>query len=201
MKPRGYSCDALSIYDLCRQGTRALGPGVRYVIWTQGCLRHCSGCVTSNSRLICHDKQVRVEDLAEDIVSRPYMEGVTISGGEPFLQATALVNLLEIVQKKRPELTIISFTGYQREELVWSEAERLINHLDLLIDGPYVESLNDDMGLRGSSNQRFHYFTPRLLPWKEEMEHGKRKVEYHVFNEEVKAYGVPSNAMLLALNN
>lgn len=189
--------DALSIYNLCRQGTTALGPGLRYVIWTQGCLKHCQGCLTPESRIIKNDKQVLVEDLAKDVISREYIDGITISGGEPFLQSAPLTRFLNLVLKQRPELTVIVFTGYQIEDLKEEDAKSLINKLDLLIDGSYMESLNDDKGLRGSSNQRFHYITSRLLPWKDEMENGKRKVEYHVYNDIVRAYGIPSNTMIL----
>ena len=136
-------------------------------------------------------------DLAEDILSQPHIEGVTLSGGEPFLQAAALADLLDIVLKRRPELTVISFTGYLREALSWPDAERLIDKLDLLIDGPYVKELNDNIGMRGSSNQRFHFLTSRLLPWKEEMECGKRKAEFHLTDGKIKGYGVPSSEMVL----
>lgn len=189
------SSGMLSIHDLCRQGTTVLGPGIRYVVWTQGCPFKCEGCVTPNSRPITKDKLIGVADLAGDILSQPRIEGITISGGEPFLQAAALADLLEIVLHVRPELTVISYTGYTREALSWPDAQRLINHLDLLIDGPYIQTLNDNRGIRGSSNQRLHFLTDRLQPWKEEMEHGKRTVEYHVRNGNIKAYGVPADDM------
>ena len=188
-----YTRDMLCIHDLCQQGSRTLGPGLRYVIWTQGCPFHCEGCISPESRQITNDKQIRVTALADDILSRPNIEGITISGGEPFLQAEALADLLDLVLAKRPELTVMSFTGYLKEDLSWPEALRLLDHLDLLVDGPYIEGLNDNQGLRGSSNQRFHFLTSRLLPWKDELEHGKRKVEYHVVQGKVKAFGVPSN--------
>lgn len=191
-----YTPDTLSIHDLCQQGTTVLGPGMRYVIWTQGCPFHCEGCVTPESRSLTKNKQVRIVDLAEDILSRPQIEGITISGGEPFLQAEALANLLDKVLSKRPELTVISYTGYEKDKLSWAEAERLISYLDLLIDGQYVKELNDNVGMRGSSNQKLHFLTSRLLPWKEEMEQGKRKVEYHVFNGIIKVFGVPTTEMI-----
>ena len=124
-------------------------------------------------------------------------KGITISGGEPFLQASALVNLLQIVHETRPDLTVMSYTGYTKESLIWPDAQNLIKYLDLLIDGPYVQALNDNKGVRGSSNQRLHFFTSRLLPWKEELENGKRKVEYHITNGNIKAYGVPTEKMYI----
>ena len=192
-----YSRDMLSIYDLCRQGTRALGPGLRYTIWTQGCMLRCEGCVTPESRPLIKEKLVRVVDLADDILIHSQIDGLTISGGEPFLQAAALADLLEMVLEKNPNLTVILFTGYLKEALSWPDAKELMSKLDLLIDGPYVKELNDNIGLRGSSNQRFHYLTSRLLPWREEMERGKRKTEYHLFSGIIKGYGVPSSDMIM----
>lgn len=197
MNHNSYIDSVLSIYELCRQGTRVLGPGVRYVIWTQGCPFHCEGCVTPDSRPISTEKLVKISILAEDIISRPYIEGITISGGEPFLQAAALADLLKIVLTERPELNVITYTGYTFDNLSWPEAQNMIKYLDLIIDGPYIESLNDNKGLRGSANQKMHFLTSRLLPWKDEMENGKRRVEYHVYNEIIKVFGVPSNAMIL----
>ena len=197
MMQDGKNSGFLNIYDLCRHGTTVLGPGIRYVIWTQGCPFKCEGCVTPNSRPLTKDKIVRVIDIAEDILSRPQIEGITISGGEPFLQAAALADLLEIVHAERPELTVLSYTGYTKETLTWPEAKRLTNCIDLLIDGPYIQALNDNKGIRGSSNQRLHFFTPRLLPWKEELENGKRKVEYHINNGNIRAYGVPADDMFI----
>ena len=187
----------LSIHDLCQEGTTVLGPGIRYVIWTQGCPFHCDGYITPQSQPITDERQVCVNDLANDILSRPQIDGITISGGEPFLQAAALADLLDIVLKKRPEMTVISYTGYVMENLIRPDAEKMIAKLDLLIDGPYVKTLNDNKGLRGSSNQRFHFLTSRLLPYKEEMEQGKRNVEFHISNGVIKGFGVPSNKMII----
>lgn len=187
----------LSIYDICRNGTKVLGPGLRYVIWTQGCPFHCAECATPDSRPITNDKEVSTIALARDILSQPDIEGITISGGEPFLQAASLANLLTMVLKERPELTVIVYTGYQIEDLKGAASEALLAQTDLLIDGPYRQELNDNQGLRGSSNQRLHFLTPRLLPWKEELNNGKRKVEFHVQNDRIKAYGIPSHSMII----
>lgn len=186
----------LNIYDICSEGSKVLGPGIRYVIWTQGCPFRCKGCATPASRSLDTDKKICISDLADDILSRPAIEGITISGGEPFLQAGVLADLLNITSSKRPELTVLAFTGYTLKELIWPEAKRLLSHLDLLIDGPYQQDLNDNIGLRGSSNQCFHFFTPRLLPWKDELIYGKRKVEIHIRHNKNVVYGIPSKTLL-----
>ncbi len=196
MKEKGnLESGMLSIHNLCRQGTTVLGPGNRYVIWTQGCPFHCDGCITPESRPITHEKMVYVRDLAEDVISCTNINGITVSGGEPFLQAKSLSEFLGIVLDKRPELTVLFYTGYKMEALTWPDAQKLLSMIDLLIDGPYISKLDDDTSIRGSSNQRFIYLTQRLVPFKEEIEQGKRKVEYHLTNGMVIAYGVPSSKM------
>lgn len=187
----------LSVYDLCRQGTRALGPGLRYVVWTQGCPFSCEGCATPESRPVTHDNQVLVSDLVRDVLSRPDIDGITLSGGEPFLQSESLAVFLEQVLLERPELTVISFTGYSIGDLTCPSARRLLERVDLLIDGPYIPALNDNTGLRGSSNQGFHYLTDRLVPWKEELERGRRRVEYHLQEGVLKGFGIPSADMII----
>jgi len=187
----------LSIYDICRNGTKVLGPGLRYVIWTQGCPFRCEECATPESRPVIKDKVVPIITIAQDILAQPGIKGITISGGEPFLQAASLFNLLKMVLKERPELTVIVYTGYQIENLTWPESVELLAQVDLLIDGPYRPELNDDRGLRGSFNQKLHFLTPRLLPWKDELENGKRKVEYHIQNNRIKAFGIPSKRMII----
>lgn len=186
----------LSIYDICRNGTRVLGPDLRYVIWTQGCPFHCAECATPESRPITNNKNISIITIASDILSKPDIKGITISGGEPFLQATSLANLLMLVLKERPELTVIVYTGYKIEDLTWDASRNLLSHTDLLIDGPYLPNFNDNRGLRGSSNQKLHFLTPRLLPWKDELENGKRKVEFHIQNDRIKAFGIPSKRMI-----
>lgn len=168
----------LSLFDVMRKGTRALGPGLRYAIWTQGCPFACPGCVTPESRAVDGGMVVDVEDLAADIMASDGIDGITISGGEPFVQAASLAALLSRVKGMRPQLNVIVFTGFAIERLAEVEnAAELLPYIDLLIDGPYVETLNDGLGLRGSSNQRLHFLTDALLPYREQLENGKRQVE------------------------
>lgn len=153
---------ALNILQLCRNGTRALGPGLRYAIWVQGCPFRCPHCETPEGQSFAPKTLIDVTELAQDIIGRPMIEGITISGGEPMEQAGLLADLLELVQAKRPELNVISYTGYKIEQLISEDALRFISYLDVLIDGQYIHEKNDNKGLRGSSNQRVHFLTDRL---------------------------------------
>lgn len=185
----------LNILDICQQGTRSLGPGLRYAIWTQGCNRHCPGCTSPEGLSLEPKHLIDVDTLAEDIVSRKEIQGISISGGEPFLQAEALSSLIDKIWLKRRELTTLCFTGFNIGDLVWPDAKLFLTYLDVLIDGPYFQELNDNRGLRGSSNQVIHCLTNRLSPWKTEMEQGPRHSEMHILQYELKEVGIPTHLL------
>lgn len=168
---------SLNILQLCRNGTRALGPGLRYAIWVQGCPFRCPHCETPEGRSFAPNTLISVEELANDIISRPKIEGITISGGEPMEQAGLLADLLELVLAKRPELNVISYTGYQIEQLRAKDTLRFISHLDVLIDGQYIHEMNDNIGLRGSSNQRVFFLTTRLAENAKMFTEERRRIE------------------------
>ena len=183
----------LNIFQLCRKGSRALGPGLRYVIWVQGCPFHCPHCETPEGRSYEPNIIVRVEELVEDIIARPEIEGITISGGEPLEQAEALTELLLKVHQARPELTVISYTGYKYEDLGSDSAKAYLAELDLLIDGPYIHELNDNKGIRGSSNQRLIFLSDRLKDKEQELATGKRKLEFIFQGSEYTVIGLLNN--------
>lgn len=182
---------SLNIYRL-HDGSHALGPGLRYLIWVQGCMQHCKGCITPQGRSLKVNQLIRIDALAENIIQNQSIEGITISGGEPFLQASKLTILLQKVKEKRPELNVIVFTGYTLDQLDSVIAQRFIQYIDLLIDGPYVDELNDEKGLRGSSNQRLHFLTNKLLPYQDEIENGGRNNEIFVGTNGTYIIGIPN---------
>lgn len=157
----------------------ALGPGNRYAIWTQGCLRRCKGCASPEHQPLDGGYLVDTNDLADQICACRSINGITISGGEPFLQSKVLVVLLEKVIEMRPELTVIVFTGNKLEELTDPDSKAFLDKIDLLIDGEYIPELNDGKGLRGSCNQRFLFLTERLANHRHEFENVERKTEIY----------------------
>lgn len=168
----------IRVFDVCRHGSHVLGPGRRYVLWTQGCKRHCPGCITPESRPLEDGVDIDTEALAYDIASRSNIDGVTVSGGEPFLQAKEVGKLLKLVLRERPEMTVIVYTGFRHEELdAVPDAEAILRQVDVLIDGEYMESLNDGVGIRGSSNQRIIPLTHRLDAYLDTMNCGVRHIE------------------------
>lgn len=172
------SPDKLRLFDVCRQGSHALGPGCRYVVWTQGCLRHCQGCLTPEGQPLSGGVEVSADALAADIILNPSIDGVTVSGGEPMLQAAALEVVFRQVHNVRPELSVIVYTGEKFETLKENvTAMTFLKYVDILIDGEYIESQNDGIGIRGSSNQRIIPITHRLDNYLEYMETGIRHLE------------------------
>lgn len=140
--------------------TKVEGPGVRCCIWLQGCSRHCDGCFAKETW--SHEKKqlISVEGLYERIMENPEIEGITVLGGEPFEQASEISKLLK---KISPSLSVIVFTGYTLSELIdlhRPEINEILDSIDVLIDGAYIEGKRDfSVPMIGSSNQRFHFFT------------------------------------------
>lgn len=175
----------------------ALGPGKRYAVWTQGCHRRCPGCISPDTWDLQGGYLVETETLAEEIL-RADMDGITISGGEPFLQAEALARLLERVRREK-DTGVIIYTGNTLEELLEEKqgaVKRLLSQCDLLIDGSYVEALNDGKNLRGSSNQRAIPLTERYR--KEAENYGTKDayVEFFFHDSMTRMVGIPSREML-----
>ncbi|MFF3264876.1 4Fe-4S single cluster domain-containing protein [Streptomyces sp. NPDC002932] len=140
-----------------------LGPGARAVIWVQGCPLRCRGCVAAETLPFEGGTVHTVDELADWLSGLPDIEGVTLSGGEPFGQAEALSALLDHVRTRRPEFTAMAYSGFRYEVLLRGGPERLalLRRLDLLVDGPYVSSARHGLRWRGSSNQRLVALTER----------------------------------------
>jgi anaerobic ribonucleoside-triphosphate reductase activating protein len=153
-----------------RERSMREGPGIRYVIWVQGCSLKCIGCFNPHfwSR---HGGSIKdVDSLLQDVIAAriefPEIEGVTFLGGEPFEQAESLAVLSKKLHEQ--DFSIMVFSGYTLEELVdpqSSEHESRLNFLasiDLLVDGRYQQDNVDvDRPWVGSKNQEFHFLTER----------------------------------------
>ena len=162
--------------------SQVLGPGRRFVIYLQGCRKRCAGCGSPEWQ----DEEVearliRPGDLARTILAVPDLEGITISGGEPFLQASQLVALVDQMHTEKA-LTVICYTGHMLEDLV-SDPNPAVGSLlwrtDVLIDGAYEQELDTGRGLRGSSNQRFHFLSGQYAELRGEFETCERRLEVH----------------------
>lgn len=136
-----------------------LGPGLRYGLWVQGCTRGCPGCVSPGAQDPAGGYESTVEEIAREILETEDIEGITISGGEPFLQQEALARLIDLVRAEK-NLGVLVYTGFGYPEIAMTELAR---RCDAIIDGPYIEEKNDGRSLRGSSNQRLILLTERYL--------------------------------------
>jgi len=160
------------------------GPGCRAVIWVQGCLRECPGCFNPESWSFEINQLLAVDTLVQQILSNPRNQGVTFSGGEPFWQAPVLAEVARRV--KAAGLNVISFTGFTLEQLRSEQApagvEDLLEQLDILIDGAYVQSLaiHSPDSLVSSSNQRVHLFNPAF---QDQLTWASDQMEIHILKD------------------
>ena len=141
--------------------TRANGPGLRTALWVQGCTLGCPGCCNPGTHAGQGGFVREVRDLSAELAATPDIEGVTISGGEPFAQAPALLVLLERL-RAGPGLSALIFSGYTRAEI---EAQplgaRILALTDVLIDGRYDRAQPAGPGWRSSANQRVWLLSDR----------------------------------------
>ncbi|AFZ58525.1 radical SAM protein [Anabaena cylindrica FACHB-243] len=160
------------------------GPGCRAVVWVQGCPRECDGCFNPDSWTFEINQLVAIDTLAADILKNPHNTGVTFSGGEPFWQASALANLAR--QLKAAGLNVMSFTGFTLKQLQSESAppgsQELLSQLDILIDGPFVQSqaVNSPMSPVSSKNQRVHVFNPEL---QDQISWASDQIEVHILKD------------------
>jgi len=132
------------------------GPGMRFTVFTQGCPHRCPGCHNPETHDFTGGTEVSVEELLEKLGYDPLMAGVTLSGGDPMCQAAECAAFAR--EAKKRGLNIWVYTGYTYEHLL-EEADpdrlSLLAAADVLVDGPFVESLKSYEALyRGSTNQR-----------------------------------------------
>lgn len=142
------------------------GPGLRMVIFAQGCKHNCKGCHNPQSHDFSGGYSVTIADLLAMIAENPLLDGVTFSGGDPVEQAYGFGLLAELIQSKN--LNVTTYTGYTFESLMQQkqanpDLARLLAHTDLLIDGPFlIAHQNGLLKFRGSENQRLLDMTKSL---------------------------------------
>ena len=135
-----------------------LGYGRRVGIWTQGCSIRCPGCISRDTWEHDEERVTTVELLATAVSSwLTDADGVTISGGEPFDQPTALVEFIREVRKVNNG-DILVFSGYAQELLLEDHPE-IIEMIDVLVSDPYRPDSGTKLTLRGSDNQRISILT------------------------------------------
>ncbi len=134
------------------------GPGLRRVLFSQGCPHNCKGCFSPHTHSYTDGVLINMDDIIEDIRKNPLLKGVTFSGGEPFEQADKFAYIAK--QVKKMGLNIWCYTGYTFEYILENQHKRkgwseLLKYIDVLVDGKFEEDKKEEgLKFRGSSNQR-----------------------------------------------
>ncbi|CAK7009441.1 anaerobic ribonucleoside-triphosphate reductase activating protein [Tissierella sp. P1] len=130
------------------------GPGIRFVIFTQGCNHQCIGCHNPETHSFDGGELVDIDSIVNMIKENPLLDGITISGGEPFEQSLECSILAKKV--KVLGLSVVTYTGYTFEEILRNKKFRdLLLQTDLLIDGKFdISEKSMMLQFRGSTNQR-----------------------------------------------
>jgi anaerobic ribonucleoside-triphosphate reductase activating protein len=195
-------------------GTEALGPGLRSVLWVQGCPFRCAGCIAESWIPMRPATPMTVGEAARALTARPGLRGVTFSGGEPMAQAAGLAALIRRIRGGRApgagdasgrELDLICFTGYRLERLRDDPPNpgvpELLAEVDVLIDGLYVQARDDGRGLRGSTNQRIHHLTGRLAGTGYDFAARPRTIELQPSGPDLLMVGVPDPVLAAAFRS
>ncbi len=151
----------LNLYNLAYPVT-ALGPGHRVALWVAGCPLRCKGCITPHLLSADAGKLIDVHRLARHLLELPVaLDGLTLTGGEPFVQADALVALLAQIKAERPHWNVLTFSGFTLQQ--WQAGDvaqrQLLQQIDILVDGPYVQGRPGRHPLAASANQGVRLLT------------------------------------------
>jgi anaerobic ribonucleoside-triphosphate reductase activating protein len=143
------------------------GPGIRRVLFAQGCAHDCKGCFNPETHPFDGGELKDMDRLIEDIKSNPMLVGVTFSGGDPFEQSQEFAYLAKNIKKDGKN--IWCYTGYTFEYILGNLEKRcgwkdLLNNIDVLIDGKFIKNKQDNkLKFKGSSNQRIINVAESLL--------------------------------------
>lgn len=134
------------------------GPGIRRVLFSQGCSHNCDGCFSPHTHSYEEGTWISMDEIIQGISSNPLLRGVTFSGGDPFEQAEKFAYIAKAVKKLG--LSIWCYTGYTFEYILANKSKRkgweeLISYIDVIVDGKFEkDKANSSLKYRGSSNQR-----------------------------------------------
>ncbi len=144
----------------------ANGPGVRVSLFVSGCTHRCKGCFNEVAWDFDYGEPFTQDtiDRILEMLAPDYVQGLTLLGGEPFepQNQPAILELLRQIKDKYPQKSIWAFSGYLFDKDIlagrlgpWEITQEYISYLDVLVDGPFVETKKDlSLRFRGSSNQR-----------------------------------------------
>lgn len=175
-----------------------LGPGKRVGIWFDGCPRRCNGC--SNPELWDFMERYKttpetIYKLINELSKQHEIDGFTLTGGDPIFQAEDMQKLIYLIKKISND--IIVYTGYKKEEI----EPQYLKDVTLLIDGEYIEELNDNSFLKGSSNQRTYILDEnKQQKYESYLEGGENQIQNFFTSDGVVSVGIHRPQFSKALN-
>lgn len=165
------------------------GPGLRFVLWTQGCSKGCKNCFNPETWSFEKYKSLTPLEIFR-LIKNSNVSGVTITGGDPLEQPEELLELLVLLEGLNLSNGIILFTGYTIDEINKDFLLRKsLNYIDVLIDGRFEKDQRISSSLRGSENQNIIYFSSKI---KEEELNIDQEVEVGILDNEMYVTGFPS---------
>lgn len=154
------------------------GDGLRFTLFVQGCPHHCEGCHNPSTWEFGKGKKVGYKTIFNMMVENPLLEGITLSGGEPFMQAEDLYLLAKLVHSN--DMNVWCYTGFTYEYLLeqgTTAQKQLLDEIDVLVDGRFeLEKRDISLMFRGSSNQR-------VINLEETRKHGELLLLYNDVGE------------------
>jgi len=146
---------------LVETSSRANGPGLRAVVWVQGCSLGCPGCFNPETHPAAGGIWIPVGQLVDEIICIPGIEGISVSGGEPFQQASALAAFLRSI-KEKSQLSVLVFSGFTWDEIARiPRSGEILANIDILLAGRYQAENRLARGLLGSSNKEIYFLNPK----------------------------------------
>jgi len=170
-----------------------LGPGKRIAIWLQGCIHMCPKCINKELWKQREESFIPVDMLYEcirEICNSKQVDGITFTGGDPLFQKEELQVLTD--KLKQDNIEILVYTGYKISEIRTMESgKRLLDNIDVLIDGKYIDELNvDNLALRGSSNQNIILLNEKLKNKYDDYLSKGRNIENFYVNDYMISVGI-----------
>jgi anaerobic ribonucleoside-triphosphate reductase activating protein len=181
--------------------TTTEGPGTRYALWVQGCSLRCRGCTNPNMFDPRRGIESEVQEIVNSIESAQQessIEGITLLGGEPFEQPSALAEIAQAAHQRG--LSVMVFSGYTLEEIRSSNhlgVQRLLEATDLLVDGRFEQDLlSHTRRWIGSTNQRVHYLSARYAAH-DMPEDSVQSIQIRMVGDQIEVTGWPELARKL----
>jgi len=181
---------------------KTLGWGTRAGIWTVGCSHACEGCCNPELWKKNPLREISLQRLFQMLSSLPKpLDGITISGGEPFDQAEDLLALVLFIKEHLTDELLI-YSGYTLKQLQAKESESIqevLQQISVLVDGRYVEALNDNGALRGSSNQHVHFLNGAHKDKYETLLQQPRQGQHVFYQENLSSSSSSNHALFLGI--